>query len=328
MADDLEPNFLLDQNVALASDDEEGATSTLPINPHRSLEDEDDFALEDEWSGLNAQVSPSQDSEDPKAAKKRKKKERQRENKAKKRRLQEEQRETTASSKVEDESPDPTPSSNPANQRAPDVVEYLVKMQHKTFGSGISALELADMLVPESSIVDASQYTKSRTKDTLPEFIRQVAPSLYTRLKDKPKSNGAPVALIVAGAALRVADLVRSCRPLRGQRGGEIAKLFAKHMKVAEQVEYLKQTAVSVAIGTPDRLGKLLSAEDGLKLTNLEYIVLDMTHRDAKNRTLLDIPETRKEVFASLFGQGSTGSTGGKAVMQRVKDGKTKLLLY
>lgn len=38
-------------------------------------------------------------------------------------------------------------------------------------------------------------------------------------------------------------------------------QLFAKHMKVAEQVEYLKQTAVSVAIGTPDRLGKLLSAE-------------------------------------------------------------------
>lgn len=83
MADDLEPNFLLDANVALASDDEGGPHSTLPINPHRSLEDEDDFALEEEWSGLNAQPSLSQDSEDPKAAKKRKKKERQKENKAK-----------------------------------------------------------------------------------------------------------------------------------------------------------------------------------------------------------------------------------------------------
>lgn len=84
MADDLEPNFLLDQNVSLASDDELGATADAqPTNPHRSLEDEDDFALEGEWNGLTTQGSPSQDTEDPKATKKRKKKERQKENKAK-----------------------------------------------------------------------------------------------------------------------------------------------------------------------------------------------------------------------------------------------------
>ncbi|KAG8984498.1 hypothetical protein FRB90_005298 [Tulasnella sp. 427] len=336
MADDLEPNFMLDKNVALASDDDEdGGTTALPTKPHRSLEDEDDFALEGEWNGLSAQPSLSQDTEDPKATKKRKKKERQKENKAKKRRLQEEQKEPLPSSgKVEDLSRGSTgPSSNndhsnPANQRPADLAEYLVKMQHKTFGSGISDLELADMSIPESSIVDTSQYTKPHTKDTLPEFIRQVVPSLYARLKDKPKINGAPVALVVSGAALRVADLVRSCRPLKGPRGGEIAKLFAKHMKVSEQVEYLQQTPISVAIGTPDRLGKLLSAEDGLKSTNLEYIVLDSTHKDAKNRTLLDIPETRKEVFASVFGHGPTGSSGGKAVMKLVKTGKIKLIVY
>ncbi|KAG8929678.1 hypothetical protein FRC01_003948 [Tulasnella sp. 417] len=160
MADDLEPNFLLDQNVSLASDDEEGAAGTLPIKPHRSLEDEDDFALEGEWGGLNAQLSPSQDSEDPKATKKRKKRERQKENKAKKRRLQEEQQETTPSGKVEDaSSSDPNAASNPANQRPPDVVEYLVKMQHKTFGSGISALELADMLVPGPRCIIVIKYS-------------------------------------------------------------------------------------------------------------------------------------------------------------------------
>ncbi|KAG9043154.1 hypothetical protein FS837_009953 [Tulasnella sp. UAMH 9824] len=155
MADDLEPNFLLDENVALASDDDDEGphSSTLPVNPHRSLEDEDDFALEEEWSGLNAQPSISQDPEDPKASKKRKKKERQKENKAKKRRLQEEQRETTASGKVEDQFSDPNADSNPANQTPPDVVEYLVKMQHKTFGSGISALELADILVPGTASI-------------------------------------------------------------------------------------------------------------------------------------------------------------------------------
>lgn len=45
---------------------------------------------------------------------------------------------------------------------------------------------------------------------------------------------------------------------LRGEKGGEVAKLFAKHFKLEEHVKYLKRTKVGAAVGTPGRIGKLL----------------------------------------------------------------------
>jgi protein CMS1 len=64
----------------------------------------------------------------------------------------------------------------------------------------------------------------------------------------------------VAGAALRVVDVTRVLKDqkLRGEKGGEVAKLFAKHFKLAEHVTYLRRTKVGSAVGTPGRIGKLL----------------------------------------------------------------------
>lgn len=64
----------------------------------------------------------------------------------------------------------------------------------------------------------------------------------------------------MTGAALRVADVTRVLKDkrLRGEKGGEVAKLFAKHFKLEEHVTYLKRTKVGVAVGTPGRIGKLL----------------------------------------------------------------------
>lgn len=87
-----------------------------------------------------------------------------------------------------------------------------------------------------------------------------VLPTLRTRLAQRPKSNGAPTLIFVAGAALRVADVTRILKDkkLRGEKGGEVAKLFAKHVKLDEHVVFLRRTKLSAAAGTPGRLGKLL----------------------------------------------------------------------
>lgn len=37
-----------------------------------------------------------------------------------------------------------------------------------------------------------------------------------------------------------------------------VAKLFAKHMKVAEQVEFLKNKKSGIGVGTPARLMELI----------------------------------------------------------------------
>ncbi len=120
-------------------------------------------------------------------------------------------------------------------------------------------------------------WTGSRNLDQLVDFITKstspvrdcgpvcsrlhaVLPTLRTRMGQRPKSNGAPTLIFVAGAALRVADVTRVLKDkrLRGEKGGDIAKLFAKHFKLEEHVAYLKRTKIAAAVGTPGRLGKLL----------------------------------------------------------------------
>lgn len=98
-----------------------------------------------------------------------------------------------------------------------------------------------------------------------------VLPSLHTRLSQKSKSNGAPTLLYIASAALRVADVTRILKDkkLRGEKGGDVAKLFAKHFKLAQHVTYLKRTKIGSAVGTPGRLGKLLN-EESKASTNLK----------------------------------------------------------
>lgn len=72
-----------------------------------------------------------------------------------------------------------------------------------------------------------------------------------------------------------------------------IAKLFAKHIKVPEQVELLRTQVVCIGAGTPNRLCKL--ADDGaLQLDRLRHVVLDV-QLDAKQRDVLAIPETCRD---------------------------------
>lgn len=118
-----------------------------------------------------------------------------------------------------------------------------------------------------------------------------------------------------------MADIVRVLRDkrLRGDKGGEIAKLFARHIKVEDQVAYLRRTKVAAAVGTPGRLGKLLSDADAISTSALTHIILDLSHRDAKKRCLLDIPETRDEVFRTVL--------GAPKILQGLKHQKIQLVL-
>jgi protein CMS1 len=59
---------------------------------------------------------------------------------------------------------------------------------------------------------------------------------------------------------------------------------------------------------------------DGLSLTALSHIILDITFRDAKKRSLLDIPETRDELFKGVFGNPK--------VMQGIRQGKIQVVLF
>ena len=60
-------------------------------------------------------------------------------------------------------------------------------------------------------------------------------------------------------------------------------------------------------------------ATDALSTAQLTHIILDISHQDAKKRNLLDIPETRDEVFKTVLGCPK--------VVQGIKAGKVQVVL-
>ena len=73
-----------------------------------------------------------------------------------------------------------------------------------------------------------------------------------------------------------------------------ICKLFAKHLKIKDQVEALN-TDVRIAIGTPNRLLKLADA-GALLLDRVEHIIVDCG-KDAKDANIFDIKATKMDFF-------------------------------
>ena len=68
------------------------------------------------------------------------------------------------------------------------------------------------------------------------------------------------------------------------------AKLFAKHMQVAQQEQWLRETPFPIAVGTPHRL-QVLCEKGALRLNHTKLIVLD-AHKDSKNFTVCTLPDT------------------------------------
>ncbi len=129
------------------------------------------------------------------------------------------------------------------------------------------------------------------------------------------RSAGELAALIISPAALGCTSVIQACPDFNRQF--RIAKLFAKHFKVHEQVEALKSQPAATGAGTPNRLAKLVE-EEALKLGKIKYVVLDV-RLDAKKRTILDQPEVVGDFWALWDKSG---------LKKRVAEGKAKLILF
>lgn len=67
---------------------------------------------------------------------------------------------------------------------------------------------LTALSVPANSIKDSTSWTQPRTLEHLPDFLEELAGD-SAQLGAAPARNGSPHTIIVAGAGLRAADLVR-----------------------------------------------------------------------------------------------------------------------
>lgn len=153
-------------------------------------------------------------------------------------------------------------------------------------------------------------YAHGSSLDELPAFIKAACGEGSSGARWKQlvgwKSaavklpKGSPAVLILTYAAARAADMLKtlSCFKCR------IGKLFAKHLKVSEQIQQLQSGPTPpIAVGTPARLLQLLDS-GALSLEACELIVWDCRPGPKGETALTPLPIVRT-------GSGPAGQDAG-----------------
>ena len=253
---------------------------------------------------------------------------------------------------VEEEEQGPPAPKPPPSQHALDRVQLLKLKRKKKSEFELSediatksAVEQADWLWdnykrafphvtdlerPALGLMSHHMATTTGTNCSLEETLKRVEPATWRQVFCHPPGPRCLSCLILSPAALGAISAIKQCPYFNGQ--AKILKLFAKHIKVAEQVEALQRGEHAVGAGTPHRILKLVSSgsgggkeggreEDGaLKLDALKWVVLDV-RRDAKQRTLLELPEVAGDFWALWCGEQH-------GLGKRVAQGMCKIVLF
>uniref|UniRef100_A0A8C5LQB3 Cms1 ribosomal small subunit homolog n=1 Tax=Leptobrachium leishanense TaxID=445787 RepID=A0A8C5LQB3_9ANUR len=170
----------------------------------------------------------------------------------------------------------------------PEDLQNLI-LQH--FSKTRSVIELEELKLSDSCFVKANDLTH-----TISSYLNQICPK-WSKLSKNHKEKKTVLVLLVCSSAHRVLELIKLINAFRGD--AKILKLFAKHIKIQEQIKRLENNVIHIGVGTPARI-KALIQQDGLSLASLKYLVLDWNWRDQKLRRMMDIPEVKKETMDLL----------------------------
>lgn len=166
----------------------------------------------------------------------------------------------------------------------------------KSKGKDSTSLEQSDLAIPSRAFCNTSEFGMSHIAMNLPAFLEKYVKGGREELSSSTETNS-PHTVIVACSGMRVADLYREVVQFNEDgKVGKVGKFIAKHMKLKDNIRYLGETKVGIAISTPQRLVDLIQ-KDAVKLESLKRIVLDASYMDEKKRTLLTIDE----VFVPLL---------------------------
>jgi len=147
--------------------------------------------------------------------------------------------------------------------------------------------------------------TKSEKNKRVCPFVRALSanmPSYRKLLLEDPKHEversdlGCPVLLILCASAIRATQIIKSMSAKLIKC--KIAKLFAKHFKVEQQMEMLSKDYFPIALGTPNRVCKLIEL-GALSLRRAALVLIDVTP-DTKKFTLLTLHEVRNDFYQLL----------------------------
>ncbi|XP_048202453.1 protein CMSS1 isoform X2 [Perognathus longimembris pacificus] len=173
----------------------------------------------------------------------------------------------------------------------PGIPEDLQKLIKDYYSSSRSVIELEELNLPDSCFLQVNDLTHS-----LSSYLKEICPK-WMKLRKNHTEKKSLLMLIICSSAIRALELIRSMTAFKGD--SKVMKLFAKHIKVQEQVKLLENRVMHLGVGTPGRIKELIK-QDGLNLNPLKFLVFDWNWRDQKLRRMMDIPEIRKEVFELL----------------------------
>lgn len=172
-----------------------------------------------------------------------------------------------------------------------------VAQRTRTFESDLSVIELEDKYISASSIIDTLSWQKPRNLENLPSFLEKYSGN-DKKLWSASKKNGAPHTIIIACAGLRASEIARSIRKYPKEEA-KVAKLFAKHIKLQDAIQFLKTNRTGIAVGTPQRIIDLIN-DGALRIDHLKRIVIDASHIDQKKRGILEMKETQVPLIKLL----------------------------
>mmetsp|Transcript_5853 Transcript_5853/g.8776 ORF Transcript_5853/g.8776 Transcript_5853/m.8776 type:complete len:317 (-) Transcript_5853:78-1028(-) len=140
---------------------------------------------------------------------------------------------------------------------------------------------------------------------SMSKFLKSGVLSSAKRLK-KWKHNKSPMVIIICASARRAVSILKEISSLNVRA----AKLFAKHMSVADQTAMLENNKYSIAVGTPNRLLKLTEekreSDDAdeelgapLSLDQTELIIIDC-HEDKKRFTVCTLNDTAPDLMVFI----------------------------
>ncbi|KAJ1437754.1 U3-containing 90S pre-ribosomal complex subunit-domain containing protein [Ochromonadaceae sp. CCMP2298] len=197
------------------------------------------------------------------------------------------------------------PSDDQAKPAALTPAEMLLGVESnrpKSLGNvEIKDFSESDFVYPD---LDESATTKSVKNKRVCPFVRALSanmPNYKQLLLNSSVANkedfGCPQLLILCSSAIRATQIIKSisARLIKCR----VAKLFAKHFKIEEQMESLSKEYHPIAVGTPNRISKLIEL-GALSLRRTLLILIDVTP-DAKQFTILTLNEVKVDFFRLLY---------------------------
>uniref|UniRef100_A0A1A8H8I8 Cms1 ribosomal small subunit homolog n=1 Tax=Nothobranchius korthausae TaxID=1143690 RepID=A0A1A8H8I8_9TELE len=178
-----------------------------------------------------------------------------------------------------------------SSELKPGCPADLQDLVSRYFSDKRSVIELEELKLQNSCFLSSNDLTHS-----LSSYLKQVCPK-WAKIQKQHTEKSSVVVLIVCSSALRTIELIKQLTAFKGE--ARVVKLFAKHIKIEEQVKLLQKGVTHIGVGTPGRISALIEKE-GLTLEALKYLILDWNWRNQKLRRMGEIPEIKLDLMKLL----------------------------